>query len=41
MPFKSKSQRRFLYAKKPKLAKEFEEKTSKKTKLPERKKKKK
>ena len=41
MPFKSKSQRRFMYARKPKLAKEFEEETSKKAKLPEKVKKKK
>jgi hypothetical protein len=36
MPFKSKAQRRFLYAKKPKLAKEFESKTPKGKKLPEK-----
>ena len=36
MPFKSESQRRFMYAKKPKLAKEFEGKTQKGKKLPER-----
>jgi hypothetical protein len=29
MPFKSKAQMRFLYAKKPEIAKEFSEKTSK------------
>lgn len=40
MPFKSKAQRRFMYAKHPKLAKEFEEKTSKGKKLPEKVKKK-
>lgn len=34
MPFKSKAQRRFLYAKKPKLAKEFTSKTPKGKKLP-------
>lgn len=41
MPFKSKAQRRFLYAKKPKIAEEFENKTPKNAKLPEKKKKKK
>jgi len=41
MPFKSKAQRRALYAKDPKLAKEFEKKTPKGKKLPERVKKKK
>ncbi len=40
MPFTSKAQRRFMYAKHPKLAKEFEAKTPKGKKLPERKKKK-
>lgn len=37
MPFKSKAQRRFMYSKKPKLAKEFEEHTPKGKKLPEKK----
>ncbi len=37
MPFVSKAQRRALYAKDPKLAKEFEEHTPKGKKLPERK----
>jgi len=37
MPFKSKAQRRFLYAKKPKVAKEFAKKTAKGKRLPERK----
>ena len=41
MPFKSKVQRRYMHAKKPKLAKEFQEKTPKNAKLPERKRKKK
>lgn len=36
MPFKSEAQRRFMYAKKPKLAKEFEEKTPKGAELPDR-----
>tara|TARA_R110000796_G_scaffold65782_2_gene151781 strand:+ start:1929 stop:2057 length:129 start_codon:yes stop_codon:yes gene_type:complete len=36
MPFKSKAQRRALYAKDPELAKEFEAKTPKGKKLPER-----
>lgn len=36
MPFKSKAQRRKLYATNPKLAKEFEAKTPKGTKLPEK-----
>lgn len=40
MPIKSKSQRRFLHAKKPKIAKEFESKTPKGKKLPEKTKKK-
>ena len=40
MPFKSKAQRRYLYANKPKLAKEFASKTSKGKKLPEKVKKK-
>lgn len=40
MPFKSKAQMKYLYANKPKLAKEFSIKTSKKNikKLPKRKK---
>lgn len=41
MPFVSKRQRRYMYATHPKLAKEFEEKTPKGKKLPERVKKKK
>ena len=36
MPFKSQAQRRALYAKDPKLAREFERKTPKGKKLPER-----
>lgn len=40
MPFKSKAQRRFMYAKHPKLAKEFEAATPKGKKLPEKKSKK-
>jgi hypothetical protein len=36
MPIKSASQRRALHAKNPKLAKEFESKTPKGKKLPER-----
>jgi hypothetical protein len=36
VPFKSQAQRRALYAKDPKLAKEFEAKTPKGEKLPER-----
>lgn len=36
MPFKSKRQARFLWAKKPKIAKEFAEKTPKGKKLPEK-----
>ncbi len=40
MPFKSKAQRRALYAKDPSLAAEFEKKTKKNIKLPERVKKK-
>lgn len=36
MPFKSKAQRRALYAKDPKLAAEFEKETPKGKKLPER-----
>lgn len=39
MPFKSKAQRRFMYAKHPEMAKEWEDKTKKK-KLPEKVKKK-
>lgn len=41
MPFKSQAQRGFMYAKHPKLAKEFEEATPKGKKLPEHVKKKK
>ena len=41
MPFKSKAQRRFLFANKPEIAKEFASKTSKGKKLPEKVKKKK
>ena len=36
MPFKSKAQRRALYAKNPKVAAEFEAATPKGAKLPER-----
>jgi len=36
MPMKSKAQRRFLHATKPKLAKEYESKTLKGKKLPEK-----
>jgi hypothetical protein len=36
MPFKSKAQRKFLFAKKPKIAKKFAEHTPKGTQLPER-----
>jgi len=36
MPFKSEKQRRYLYAKKPEIAKEFEKKTPKGKKLPVR-----
>ena len=36
MPFRSQAQRRALYAKDPKLAREFEAKTPKGKKLPER-----
>lgn len=36
MPFKSKSQRRFMYAKHPKMAEEWEDKTPKGKKLPEK-----
>jgi len=35
MPFKSQAQRKFMYAKHPKLAAEFESKTPKGAKLPE------
>lgn len=34
MPFKSQSQRKYLYANKPKIAKEFARKTPKGAKLP-------
>lgn len=34
MPFKSEAQRKFMYAKHPKLAREFESKTPKGKKLP-------
>lgn len=37
MPFKSKAQKGYLYANKPEVAKEFEEKTPKEKKLPARK----
>lgn len=40
MPFKSQSQRKYMYANKPKLAKEYEKKTPKGKKLPKRTKKK-
>lgn len=40
MPFKSEKQRKYLWAKKPKVAKEFAEKTPKGKKLPKRAKKK-
>ncbi len=36
MPFKSEAQRRMMYAKNPKLAKEFESKTPKGKKLPKK-----
>ena len=36
MPFKSKAQRRFMYANDKKMAREFEKKTPKGKKLPER-----
>ena len=36
MPFKSEAQRRFLFANKPKVAKEFASKTRKGKKLPKR-----
>lgn len=39
MPMKSKAQRRFLWANEPTVAAEFESKTPKGAKLPERKKK--
>lgn len=35
MPFKSKAQQKFLYAKKPEIAKEFAEHTTNYKKLPE------
>jgi len=41
MPIKSKAQRRFLHARKPRLAKKFESETPKGKKLPEKVKKKK
>ena len=34
MPFKSKAQKKYLYATNPKLAKKFQKKTPKGTKLP-------
>ena len=37
MPFKSQSQARFMFAKKPKLAKEFASKTKSIKRLPEKK----
>lgn len=40
MPFKSKAQRKFMYAKHPEMAKEWEDKTPKGKKLPEKVKKK-
>lgn len=40
MPMKSKAQRRYLHAKHPKIAEEFEKKTPKSKKLPEKAKKK-
>jgi hypothetical protein len=36
MPFRSKAQRRYLHANHPELAKEFESKTPRGTKLPEK-----
>jgi len=36
MPLKSQAQRRYLWAKHPKVAREFEKKTSKGKKLPEK-----
>lgn len=41
MPMKSQSQRKYLWATNPKVAKEFEEKTPKEKKLPKKVKKKK
>jgi len=41
MPFKSQAQRKYLYANKPKIAKEFSAKTPKGKKLPKKSKKKK
>lgn len=41
MPFKSKAQRKFLFARKPKVAKEFAKKTKSIKKLPKKVKKKK
>ena len=41
MPFKSKAQRRWMYANDPKMAEKWEEHTPKGAKLPEKKKKKK
>jgi hypothetical protein len=38
MPMKSKAQRKYLWANKPDVAKEFESKTKKGAKLPEKKK---
>lgn len=35
MPFKSQAQRRFMYSQHPEIAKEFESKTPKGSKLPE------
>lgn len=40
MPFKSEDQRKFMYAKHPKMAKEWEDKTVKGKKLPKKVKKK-
>lgn len=40
MPFKSQAQRKFMYAKHPEMAKEWEEKTPKGKKLPKKVKKK-
>jgi len=40
MPFKSQAQRKFMYAKHPKMAAEWEEKTPKGKKLPKKVKKK-
>lgn len=36
MPFKSEAQRKFMYAKHPKMAKEWEDKTPKGKKLPKK-----